>query len=205
MQWLRNNLVLVAGIVLPILLVAGFLLLQAGSRAVGAPPLQDFLVVGYHYDANRPLDYHLDFEVRDQRLVARGTPVERDHRYPNRRHATLYRYDRATDRFEEIAWTPPQAFDTLEEAVTVPVPELDDIVLDKARQARDGYVFQYASRSGHGGVLGALFGMDYGGGQNFILKRSGESYRLPELPNTSRYHGDAVHFLGWVIDSRPAS
>jgi hypothetical protein len=70
-KWVRQNLVLVAGIVLPVLLVAGFMLLQGVPKVLADPPQYDFLVVGYHYDA-RQAPAWLSAVIRGARRPAAG-------------------------------------------------------------------------------------------------------------------------------------
>ena len=74
-DWIRKNLVLVAGIVLPVVLVAGFLIIERTPRALTDPPEYDFLIVAYRYDVQHPRDFHLSFEVKDGRLEGRATPA----------------------------------------------------------------------------------------------------------------------------------
>ena len=60
-KWIRENLVLVSGIVLPILLVGGFFILSKAPTMLADPPEYDFLLVGYRYDYQQPSDYFLTF------------------------------------------------------------------------------------------------------------------------------------------------
>lgn len=73
-KWIKENLVLVSGILLPVLLVVGFFVLSNVTRVLADPPTYDFLLVGYRYDRQRPLDYQVAFEVKDGKLNGQVIP-----------------------------------------------------------------------------------------------------------------------------------
>ena len=200
--WLRQNLVLVSGIVLPVLLVAGFLVLERAPGLVADPPGYDFLVVGYRYDAQHPRNYQLSFEVSRGRLQGRATPVSDNHAYPNRQHASLFRYSAANHAFTEIAWDMPEGLDSLEEPMDFQVEEVKNLQLDKARRSPDGYVFEYAGYRGRGGLLGELFGMGRRYDSSYVLSRDGAIFTLPSLSPAPHYYGNDLHFVGWVTGER---
>ena len=77
-KWIKENLVLVSGILLPVLLVGGFFILSNLPKVLNDPPVYDFLLVGYHYDYQNPGNYYLSFEVRDGKLEGRAIPRGED-------------------------------------------------------------------------------------------------------------------------------
>ncbi|MGD8359713.1 MAG: hypothetical protein PVG42_16785 [Lysobacterales bacterium] len=198
-NWIRKNLVLIAGIVLPVLMVAAFLVLQSAPKLLAEPPKYDFLLVGYRYDPQLPRDYRLSFEVRDGHLQARASPVTEPNTYPNRQNAKLLRYHAAGNSFSEIAWDLPEGLDGLTEPVTFPVEAVRDLRLDNRNRSPDGYVFEYAAYRGRGGLLGELFGMGRRYRNNYVLNRNGAYFELPD-PGTYAYaYGYELQFLGWVV------
>lgn len=204
-KWIKQNLVLLTGIVLPVLLVAGFLVLQGAPKVLADPPQYDFLVVGYRYDAQHPRTYRLSFEVRDGRLQGRATPAGAGNAYPNRQHAGIFRYEASNVAFTEIAWDLPEGLDGIEEPVTFQVDAVADLRLDKTRRSPEGYVFEYAGYRGRGGLLGEMFGMGRRYESNYVLNKNGAEFNLPSPASTPYYYGHDMHFMGWVIDegSRP--
>ena len=204
-KWIKQNLVLVTGIVLPVLLVVGFLVLQGAPKILADPPQYDFLVVGYHYNARHPREYRLSFEVRDGRLQGRATPHSDGNIYPNRQHAAIYRYRSTSDSFTEIAWDLPEGLDDIEEPVTFRVDEVDDLQLDKTSRSPDGYVFEYAGYRGRGGPLGELFGMSRRYESNYVLNRNSAIFELPSPASTPYYYGHELHFMGWVTGEEAKS
>ena len=55
-KWIKDNLVLVSGIVLPVLLIIGFFILSNLPRVLADPPQYDFLLVAYRYDYQQPTE-----------------------------------------------------------------------------------------------------------------------------------------------------
>lgn len=204
-EWIKKNLVLVAGIVLPAALVAAFALLQGVPRYVGESPQYDFLVAAYRYDAQHPSDYTVTFEVSEGRLQGRATRIKDARVNPNRRRAVLYRYDAKADRFNEIEWEEPAELEAAGKRFDFSLQETRHLKLDNVRRSPDGFEFEFAGYRGGGGMLGALFGMDRGYDRRFVLTREDAHYALPELDTRPYAYGRDVHFLGWVVQAEAES
>lgn len=204
-DWIRKNLVLVAGIVLPVLLVTAFFVLQRAPRMLADPPDHDFLIVAYRHDARHPRDFHLSFEVRDGRLYGRATPLGQGNAYPGRQHAALFRYEAGAHVFSEVTWDLPEGLDGLQEPATFAVDAVRGLRLDKARRSPDGYLFEFGGYRGRGGLLGELFGMGRRYDAPYVLERNGAIFRLPPIDTRPYYYGSDVHFLGWVLGEEDAS
>ncbi len=196
-QWIRNNLVLVAGILLPVLLVVGFGLLQTLPRAITVPPQHDFLVVGYSYPSGDADPSAIQFDVRDGRLRARLLPQGEapDRRY--RQRARLYRYRVGDGVFDEIPFDPPSLEDPPDEAVTFPITGVQALSLSADARSPDGYVFEYAGHRS-GGLLGEMFGMGRRGSP-WVLRRDSARHELPRPPAEPFHYGNDVEFLAWVL------
>lgn len=195
--WIRKNLVLVAGIVLPVLLVAGFLLLQSAPALVGDPPRHDFLAAGYLYNPRITGDYTLTFEVEDGRLQGVARPIDDDN-YRDRLRAELYRYDAREQRFIRLDWKRPDISDGAEETVRFKIPETAGLKLDRSARSPDGYSLEWVGYRGRGGLLGELFGFGYRPGNNWALMRNGGTFELPAFESGQYYGRDQLMFLGWV-------
>ena len=198
-KWIRENLVLVSGIVLPILLVGGFFILSKAPTMLADPPEYDFLLVGYRYDYQHPSDYYLTFEVRDNKLTGRAVPKDENSANNNRHYAGIFRYHSASNTFEEIVYELPEDLDGLEEAVPLQLMETDGLELDKRRQSPDGYTYEFLGYRGRGGLLGEIFGMRRQYESNYILKKDGAVFNLPK-PMTDPIYQNDLHFMGWVIE-----
>lgn len=204
-KWIKNNLVLVSGVVLPLLLVAGFLVLNNVPRVLADPPEYDFLLVAYRYDYQHPREYSLSFEVRDGRLHGKASPLDKPNTYANRQHAGIFRYRSGSQSFEEIDYELPAELDDIEESVTWMVGEAADLELDKRAQSPDGYTFEYLGYGGRGGLLGEIFGMGRRYDSQYALSRDGVRFNLPKPAGTPNYYGHDLHFMGWVIEGTGSS
>lgn len=198
-KWIRDNLVLVSGIVLPVLLVAGFFVLSKAPRIMADPPEHDFILVGYRYDYQHPSDYYLSFEVRDGKLSGKAVPKEGSNVNMNRQYAGIFRYDAATNTFDEIVFDLPEGLDGIEESVPLPLAETGNLELDKRKKSPDGYIFEFLGYRGRGGLLGEIFGMKRRHESNYVLKKGSAYIDLPKVVSDAYYQND-LHFMGWVIN-----
>lgn len=199
-KWIRENLVLVSGIVLPALLVIGFFILNSIPRMLADPPAHDFLLVAYRYDYQNPRDYYLSFEVRDGKLSGIVAPQGDKNSYGNRQFARIYRYNAADNNFEEIAFDLPSSLETIEEPVPIDLAEAGKLPLDKRRESPDGYHFEFLGYRGRGGLLGEIFGMSRSYDSNHVLQKGSHYFDLPQLPDDPYHNQNDVHFIGWVVD-----
>lgn len=197
-HWIKQNLVLVSGIVLPVLLVAGFFMLSRAPRMLTDPPQYDFVLVGYRYDYQHPAGYTLQFEVRDGRLTGRAVPRDETQPGANRQYAGIFRYEAGTDRFSEIAFDLPQGLDDIEKSVPLELTETRNLELDKKIQSPDGYTFEFLGYRGRGGLLGEIFGMKRRYESGYVLKKGSAYIDLPR-PVSDPYYQNDLHFMGWVI------
>jgi len=199
-KWIKENLVLLSGILLPALLVGGFFVLDQLPKTLADPPTYDFLMVGYQYDYQHPADYYLSFEVREGRLTGQAVPKSENSRHINRQTARLFRYQADDNRFEEILFDLPAGLATKEEPVALDLHDTDGLRLDKRSTSPDGYQFEFMGYRGRGGLLGEIFGMGRRYESNYVLKKDSVYIDLPEpTPEPYLYQND-LHFLGWIVD-----
>jgi len=203
-KWIKENLVLISGILLPVLLVAGFFVLSRAPTMLAEPPGYDFILVGYHYDYQHQTNYHLDFEVRDGRLTGKAVPRGKRQVNYNQQNARVFRYDATENTFDEIEYDLPEGLDDLEEPAQIDLGAAGDLRLDKRLKSPDGYQFEFVGYRGRGGLLGEIFGMRRHYESTYILKKDGAYFDLPE-PSTDHYtYQYDLHFMGWVLDEGPA-
>ena len=204
LNWIKNNLVLVSGIVLPVLLVLGFLILQSIPRALTDAPKYDFLVAAFRYDAQQLRNYDLSFEVRDTHLQGRANPRTDRNTYSNRQHATLFRYRAKDNRFDEVPFDLPETLDSIESVTTFPIDEVADLKLDKSSRSPDDFVFEYVGYRGRGGILGEIFGMGRRNNNYYVLSQGSAWFDLPLPAADMQYYGNDLAFLGWVMPATTA-
>jgi len=203
-NWIKENLVLVSGILLPVLLVGGFFVLNNAPRILADPPKYDFVLVGYRYDYQHPSDYYLTFEVRDGKLSGRAVPKGEGNANFNRQYAGIFRYDAAANTFEEIVYELPDGLEGIEEPIPLLLTETSGLTLDKHRQSPDGYNFEFLGYRGRGGLLGEMFGMRRRYESDYVLKKDGAWFDLPKPFSDAYYYQNDLHFMGWVIEEDSA-
>jgi|GEM_PF-2876699 len=86
-------------------------------------------MVAYSYNYQRPVDYFLSFEVRNE------------------------------NTFEEIVFDLPDGLDEMDESIPLQLDGIDDLTLDKRKLSPDGYILEFLGNRGSSGLLGELFGM----------------------------------------------
>ena len=199
-KWIKENLVLVTGIFLPVLLVGGFFVLSNVPTMLADPPKYDFLLVAYRYDYQHPSNYYLSFEVRDNKLHGRAIPKSEGDANVNRHYAGIFRYHADTNTFEEISYELPGSLQDLEEPIPILLQETDGFTLDKRSKSPNGYRFEFLAYRGRGGLLGEMFGMGRRYESQCALKKNGAIFNLPKPASDPYYYQQDLHFMGWVID-----
>lgn len=199
-KWVKDNLVLVSGILLPVLLVGSFFILNSAPRLLTDPPRYDFVLVAYHYDYQHPTDYFLSFEVRDGKLSGKVVPRNEKNANINRQTASVFRYNATENSFEEIIYDLPEGLEGIDEPIPLLLAGTDDLMLDKRRQSPDGYSFDFLGYRGRGGLLGEMFGMGRRYESGYVLKKGSANFELPKPASNSNYYQNNLHFMGWVID-----
>jgi len=198
-RFIKDNAVLIAGIVLPVVLVAGFMILSHIPKSLLDPPQYDFLLVVQSYDQQQHLGYNLAFEVRDGRLTGKATPRDGNN-YSKSQRASLFRYKADGNVFEELVFELPENLDELEKPLTFPIAEVQNLKLDKRAQSPDGYTFEYLGYRGGGGLLGELFGSRRRYESSCVLKKDSAYFDLPAPISKLNYYSQNLFFIGWVID-----
>lgn len=203
-KWIKENLVLVSGIVLPVLLVGGFFILSKAPGMLADPTQYDFLLVGYSYDYQHQSNYFLTFEVRDGHLTGKAVPKAENNTNHNQQKARIFRYSAQDNSFEEMVYELPEGLENIEEAVPLQLGETGALTLDKRSKSPDGYQFEFVGYRGRGGLLGELFGMRRHYESAYILKKDGATFDLPNPSSDHLGYQYNLHFMGWVTDGEPA-
>lgn len=200
-KWIKENLVLVSGILLPVLLVGGFFILNRLPGLMADPPTHDFLLIAFRNSYQNPQQtYYLDFEVRDGKLSGRVAPTDENHQHYNRQNAGIFLYRADRNIFEEIVFDLPDGLDQLAAPVALNLAVTDHLELNKRQQSPDGYQFEFMGYRGHGGVLGELFGMGRRYENSYVLKKGDHFFELPEVLSDINLYQNDLQFMGWVVE-----
>lgn len=192
-KFLRENLMIVVSIVLPLLVVIFFALASVVPAWFATPPAHDLLLT--HQGATIATESPVKISLSVQGDGLKVLVVKSDgSNYGN--NPRLFRYFPANGEVREIHIPISGELVDLPEGTEIPVPELSGLRVSSAIRAPDGYEFRgYRSRGG--GLMMELFG----GNRNrhsVTIAKDGAIVRV-RLP-ASDYWYNEVRFLGWVTD-----
>jgi len=190
LKQVRQNPMIAAGILLPLIVVVFFLLATAIPRLLVAPPEYDFVFTVLEHDPNRR-DVELIIDVVDNRLRARL--FKKNDYY--RGNARLYVFEHEAQDVREISVSLPGDLESLEDGAEIDVPEFANRSISTSRQAPDGYEVLGPGYRRGGNLMTELFGARRR--QQFSIHKSGAIIEIPNAGDHSNYYYSAT-FLGWV-------
>jgi len=195
-EFVKGNLVLVVGLALPIVLMAGFLVASGLPQRLADPPKYSlvFAVTDFSQGVSG-IPVSVSFVVQDGVLKAQYIKLPpQPTGYVNNPWKKLYLYDAATQKVQQLSFGFPSNMDTVEGTVVEVVDATRTMQLNTTLQSPDGYELSrdYGSRSG---LLNEIF---WGGGysNDYRLRKGSSSIRLPLAGGNVPY--GTVEFVGWV-------
>lgn len=188
-NFIKENLVLVIGLTLPVLLIALFFVATVIPKSMGKPPQYEMLFSTTKYDYHNKPEYVLDFNVKNQALLVKAKKY--DEKNYNNASKILMAYDGKTETVREIT------IDTskLTEGNEMLLEETKAMTIDTAAVSPDGYTLEGQNYGGNG-LMGGLFGGGYRN-QGYRLKKGGVGYKIATLQPD--YYYNQVQFIGWVV------
>ena len=207
-KFIKDNLVLMTGILLPIALVILFVIASSVPRMMTTPPAHDFIFVdnnhGY-YDNRVQTPIRITLRAnKDGKIVAKIKVEKNKTNY----YPIVYRYS-AKDNiarplqaqyFRDVL---EEDSEKLEETKTLDMPDfLAGFKLDKNTVAPDGFAFDTSSERYNRGLVGEFFGRNRRH-KTFRLVKGSAVFPFEVIANTHRYYNyysRRVDFLGWVIE-----
>ncbi len=197
-NFIKDNLALVAGIAVPVLLVAGFLLTSTVGKMLTPAPAYTAYFVLQNYDYNNKQSASLDLTVGDDgRIVATVRPLKDDKNgyRPNANTDILITYDAASDTLTEHSITPPA---NITDGSFTP-EAFKDVRLNTQPEAQDGYSVVYGSRGSRSLAADIFIAR---GAEGYRIRKGSAVYRLPERGingRSSPYYNSYYNtrFLGW--------
>jgi hypothetical protein len=195
-EFVKANLVLVVGLALPIVLMAGFLVAAGLPEGVGDPPKYSLVFAMTDFSqgpSGIPVSVRL--VVQDGVLKAQYTRLlPQPTAYVNNAWKKLYLYDAATQKVQELSFGFPPNMDAIEGTVVEVVDATRSMQLNTTLQSPDGYELARDNGS-RSGLINEIF---WGGGYSneYRLRKGSSSIRLP-LASANVPYG-TVEFVGWV-------
>ena len=191
-NWIKENLVLVIGLTLPILLIVLFFLASVLPKSLGTPPQYEMLFSTMKYEYQKSPDYVIDFKVKDKKIMVSAKKL--DDKNNNGNSIKLMAYDGKTETVREI---------TIDNVKTGAAASSGEIVLDETKDltidtnavSPDGYLLD-APNYNRGGLLGGLFSDGYRN-SGYRVKKGVVGYKIPNLQANDYYN--QLQFIGWVV------
>ncbi|HZI80843.1 MAG TPA: hypothetical protein VFD69_15080 [Vicinamibacterales bacterium] len=190
-KFVKDNLVLVVGLTLPLLLMAGFLAVSALPQSLTDPPKYDLVFATNDYPA-APAPVAIRLVVKDHVLVAQYNKIPGQ--TGNALWKKLFVFEASTGRVRQLPLGFPPDMAAIESMREEPVASAAGLQLDSTVQSPDGYELSFGDRRG-GGLLLEIFG----GSRRYEarLRKGGRSVPIPALAGESFDYGTA-EFVGWV-------
>lgn len=196
-KFIRNNIVLVAGVVAPALLMLMFFLASAASHT--APPAPPDIKYDVLMEANA--EFQPGRNVNAELFIENGSIYIQYQRVTQGSGSLpkLYLYEAATKKLRQIDCPPPESNDDSLFGKKILLEATKNYKIDTATTSPDGYEFTHMnSNTYRGGIINELFVGSYGG-NNYgpALKKDDVYYKLPS--NENPY---GIRFFGWVVDKQ---
>lgn len=190
-QAIRQNPLIAAAVLLPLVIVFFFILASAVPRLLVDPPRYDFVFTVPESRSTLP-NMELRFDVKDGRIRARvyGTNS------PYGMIPKLFIFDHGTEAVREIPIDLPGSNEELEDGTEIELPQLAGRVVSTSRKAPDGYEIQ-EPRYGNDNLMNMLFGSSRR--YRLSIEKSGAVLEIP-TPGGNAYYYHNVSFLGWLTD-----
>lgn len=198
--FIRDNLMIVISVALPVLVVVLFALATVLPGLYVDPPMHNLvLAMDGPGVASTEIPVRLELRVSDGALRAQVYQLEDQTPALGRRLASrprLFEYLAASDTVREIEIELPDNVTTLPDGSEIPIPELAGVRLVTTLRAPDGYELDLR-RSGRG-LFREIFGVG-GGGQRPRIRKDGAVVGI-DLPLTQPYYYGNARFIGWVAE-----
>ncbi len=198
--FLKDNIAIIAAIILPLLLVILFMASTAVTNLTVDDPQHDFLLATEYRHNNQNA---LRFDVVQGRLVVTYRYPVRDgdgdgNRYRYQNTPRLWRVHIEDMSIEEIAIPLPDEKPADDDAVSIEldVPDLQNLELVNRQPGPDGYTFEHSSRRYHGNLMTELFSYDshYSGA---ALTKNGRTVPIKGQRKNQYRHN--TEFIGWIV------
>lgn len=196
-HFVKENLAIVAAIVLPLVLVGLFALSSLVMTNVVADPQHDFLVATNYYGGSNEAFY---FDVVQNRLrISYAFPVQVNGIYQNGNISRLWRVRVPAMTVEEIPLVPPPRSQNTADGQRVPVeiPGVSDLQVLSQQPAPDGYVFQQSYDYYNSNLMRELFGTGSRGDRAPAITKDGRVVPVRNLGGAP-YSAYNAHFIGWI-------
>ena len=196
-NFIKENPVLVIGLILPILLIAIFFLAVVLPKSMAVPPQYEMLFTTTRYNRQNPPPYNVDFFVKNGKLkthISKNVRKPVHNNYQNYNWTKLMAYDGKKQSVREISYDLSELGDVIDGSGVV-FDEFKNMKIDNSTKAPDGYEFNNTGyRSG--GIALDLFSGGYHRSTSRVTKGA-VSFKIPR--NRGYNYSYNIQFVGWIL------
>lgn len=193
-DFIKKNFVLLMGLLMPALLVLGFLLSTMIPQQLSDPPKYDLLFWVQNYDYNNQQPLGVNLVVKDGTLFVQYV---RGANNVGGYWKKLYRYEATTQKVKELPIAIPADPENIVALREEPFAATSSLKIDTTLQSPDGYSLSYDGYS-RSGLLNEVF-WNRGYSNEVRLKKGPSSLALIDERTTQPFYYGNVQFIGWVI------
>jgi len=198
-DFFRENLVLIVGLTLPVLLMLGFLIATT-LPPLGDPPKYDLIFTTQDYRGSANLPVTVQLIVRDGVLKAqyvKWEPAPNTYAF-NNVWKKLYVYEARTQRVRELPFGLPADIEKISSVREDVVEATQGMRMDTTLKAPDGYELAHEGYR-YRGLVNEIFWNFNGSSNRMRLRKGATSFPLSTGRSDPYFHyGDAA-FVGWVV------
>jgi len=197
-SFFKENFVLIVGLTLPVLLMAGFMVASNLPGSFADPPKHDLIFAANDFAPNsNNLPINVRLVVKDHVLKAQYTRVApQPGGYYGGGWKKLYRYEAGSKAVRELTFGIPADIEAITGTREETVDATKDLRLDTTLRSPDGYELTFGD-GGRSGILTGIFWSSYSSEPR--LKKGSSSVRLTTGDNRTYFYSGNVEFIGWVI------
>jgi hypothetical protein len=187
-NFVKDNLALVVGIALPVLLVIVFGIATVIPKITVPDPQYDMIYTTDNYDYSSQIKGTVHFDVKDNKLRA----TFRDNQNQSYRNIPrIYYFDVSKGSIREMTLDVPG---DLKDGQELEIEEAENYKLSKESLSPDGYRYDNRYR-GHGDFffMGGS-GYSYGGS----IRKESRAVKIPAHDGPRSY--GSMRFMGWVLE-----
>ncbi|WP_367607787.1 hypothetical protein [Legionella sp. W05-934-2] len=190
----RNNILIIAGLGLPALVMIIFMVSTMIPTKIENPPKYSLVFAIQDYSSGNQTPISVNFVVKDGILYAQYTKNANSSYYYWKK---LYLYDAKTEKIKQLSFGLPTNIDKIEGVQEAVVESTQGLKLDTTLQSPDGYQLLQQCNTRPTGLFGELF---IGSRYNYpCLKKGGTDIRLMGKAEKNYYYPGSIQFIGWVI------
>lgn len=198
-KFIKENLMIVLAIALPVLLTGVFMVSTLFSKVTVPDPTHDFLIASYFYNND---DVEFKFNVVNDRLVISYQPPRAkkdDEGYQAPRQTPkLWRVNVPEMSVEEIGLIAP----TDNNPANISISGVTDITVRNIHPSPDGYKYVDTYYRSGGNLMTELFA-DSGrrSSSGVAISKDGRVLEVT-LPSNREYWNNNPEFIGWIIETQ---